>query len=368
MSPPPESNALKRPFLFKPITRDLSIGFNREKIKGFYNIIDARSSSERAADKERGHLAGSAIVFLTGHAQRPADACKFSNDLARRSRSGIVIVPVCDTPYGKDPEWHGDRGKDVVLMEMVRHLLLRQTIFVEGVKPLTDMQVTINGNLPAARGKGINTGLAVVGWSHGGLLARRMTSAYPDAVNGIGQVCPAGYAKLRHGSLSLLTNFLSEPFRVTAKLLSKQAPDVIGSGFGVLKGLTGDAVRGVGSAVMDAEPARMLRSVKDIRDAGLYCDDASLPLKGIEYIIVIFAQNDSVIDPLQTGIKDPTDPSEEDIRNFWERFYPGLLQQDIVRTLRFLKGDHIAPISFHDLYATVVLEGMGQLRGYNSIN
>jgi hypothetical protein len=61
------------------------------------------------------------------------------------SRSGIVIVPVCDTPYGKDKDWRGDRGKDVVLMAIVRHVLQKEGIVIDGYKPLTDMTVAIEG-------------------------------------------------------------------------------------------------------------------------------------------------------------------------------------------------------------------------------
>jgi len=296
---PQESASRIRSRLTRPHTGRLSIRFNQEKIKGFYNIIDARSPSEKSMDNDRGELAGPVIAFITGHGQRPADAWKFRNDLALKSKAGIVVVPVCDTPYGKNREWRGDRGKDVVLMAMIRHLVLKKQICLEGVRPLTDLDVKIFGGQPGSKEKVVSNRLAVVGWSHGGLLSRRLASAYPETITQMAQVCPAGYAKWKRGSVSMLTHFVGESLRLSSKLFSGHAPDVIQSGAGVLQGVSGDTVRGLGSALVNAEPDRMLRPIKDIKDASLYCDDANLPLRKIKRIIVIFAKHDTVMTDLE---------------------------------------------------------------------
>jgi hypothetical protein len=81
-----------------------------------------------------------------------ADAYKFSSKLALQSRSGIVVIRVCDTPYGTDKTWRGNRGKDVILMEMIRGLLATKGISIDGYHPLTDMPVVLKGiEEPAAQ-------------------------------------------------------------------------------------------------------------------------------------------------------------------------------------------------------------------------
>ncbi len=353
-------NAQERVTPGKPETKSMKIEFNGERIKGIYNIIDTRTNEEKAEDEKRGTLAGSIIVFLTGHAQRPADAWKFSNDMALKSRSGIVIVPVCDTPYGKIAEWRGDKGKDVVLMEMVRHILVDRNISVNGYKPVTDLPVTINGKEIGLPDSGVPASIATVGWSHGGILARRLASCYPDTIDEMGQVCPAGYKKWKHGRLSLVTDFLGESLRIATKLFSKQAPDIMGASFGIMHGLFADGMRGFGSGIIHLAPGRIFRPMKDLKECTVYNDDSNLPLGKMKNIIVIFAKNDTVFDHKQTGVADPNNPKREEIEKFWQIFYPSILDQDCKPHLEFLVGNHLAPVPFHEEYSTAMLKGLGQ--------
>ena len=47
-------------------------------------------------------------------AQRRFVVLSVLSALAGLGRSGVVVVPVCDTPFGTDPAWRGDDGKTVV--------------------------------------------------------------------------------------------------------------------------------------------------------------------------------------------------------------------------------------------------------------
>ena len=213
---PVSGNASERSVPSSPEVETLSLGFNDETIKGFCLFIDARTGEEKAADTMRGYPAGPVIVFFQGHAQRPDDAYEFTSRLALLSRSGMVIIPVCDTPYGAKSSFHGDKGKDVILMEMVRFMLAREGIAVSGFVPVTSMPVTVNGLNMAPENDNTGTRIVSIGWSHGGILARRFAHAYPSSVCSLGQVCPAGYE--HWGPWGLTGRFALESVRITTKM------------------------------------------------------------------------------------------------------------------------------------------------------
>lgn len=352
--------ASDRPLLNKPATKKLTIEFNHEKLKGLYNFIDARSEAEKNADMEKGRLNGSVLVFLTGHAQRPADAFKFTNDLALKSRSGIVVVPVCDTPYGKEKSIRGDQGKTIVLMEMIRHILSAQGIKLDGYHPISHLPVHINKGKTEIDEGTITGNLTVIGWSHGCLLSRRLASAYPETIVGLGQTCPAGYKKWKLGVFSLTGTFTIESLRISSMLFSKKAPDVMRAGFGITKGLAGDSFRGIASGILHIKPARMFRSFRDIKDCTLYGREENIPVKDIQNLVVIFAKKDSVMKARQTGVTSIKAPDEKEIRRFWETHYPEFTETNKNLTLKFLKGNHLAPIAYYDLYTSTILKHLGE--------
>ncbi len=347
----------------RPDTQTLKVGFNGEKLKVLYNIVDARTEAEKAADLERGSLAGPAIVFIQGHSQRPSDAYKFTNDLALKSRSGLVVIPVCDTPYGAAGEWRGDRGKDVILMEVVRYLLAQQNIAVDGYVPICELPVEIKG---AAEDwdqvDGISTKLNFVGWSHGGLLVRRFASAYPNAITGMGQVCPAGFEDWTCGMLGLLTNFAGEAIHIGgASLAGCYVGDALAASWGITKGQVGDSFRGFASGMVHCKPARMFRHIKDMMDCAILADDSNLPLGAIDAVVTVFGRKDTVISPYQTGVADLDNPTDEEVAAFWQRFYPSLVGSDTRLTLKILEGNHLTPLPNHDLISDEILKGLGQL-------
>lgn len=177
----------------KPDMKKFKATFNGETITGNYLLLDARSPGEKAFDKDGGCLKGPIIVFFQGHGQRPKDCYEFTKALALKSLSGICIVPTCDTPFGDDQAWRGDRGKMVILMAAIRHFLDECGVSVEGFRPITEMPSLINGFTLTPKPDNIPGELCSIGWSHGGILAREFASKYPSAVIGLATVCSGGY-------------------------------------------------------------------------------------------------------------------------------------------------------------------------------
>jgi pimeloyl-ACP methyl ester carboxylesterase len=346
----------------KPKTEKLKVSFNGETLKAFYIVIDTRTTEEKTADDMGAKIPGGVFVFFQGHGQRPTDAYKFSSKISEAGKSGIVIVPVCDTPYGKDSQWRGDSGKQVVLMEIVRYVLNEKGICVEGYKPITDMPVSINGkNMQEIPSEGSAAKILAVGWSHGGILSRRFTNAYPDAVIGLAHVCPAGYEQW--GSTKLLLNFGWECLRISTWCFRGHMGDVLGAAWGITKGIGGDTGRSVPLSIVHAQPSKLFRSGRDIKDCTLYCDDANFPVAGISNLTVIFAEGDSCIDVREhAGISDPANPSSQEVDAFWGKFYPSVVAEEIKLTFSVLPGSHLAPVSHSDVYAKTVLEGLDQLK------
>ncbi len=340
----------------------LSVSFNDEVIKCFCLLIDARSREEKAVDDERGHLAGPVIVFFQGHAQRPDDAYEFTGNLALLSRSGIVIVPVCDTPYGSDNAYHGDQGKDVVLMELVRHVLAREGLRVSGFEPVTGMRVLVNGVSVTHEKDAKETKIIPIGWSHGGILARRCAHAYKASVSSLGQVCPAGYEAW--GSWGITRRFAGESLRIVSRMGNGQSGQTLKSAWGFLKGFAGDLSRSVPAAVVNLHPGKLLRIFKDIKDCTVYCDSTKFTASHLERISVIFGRDDSCMSPeRQLGIKDPDDITREDLQRFQTTFFSDVNMTDGILKLRILPGTHLAPVTHNGQYARTLLADLGELAG-----
>ena len=79
---------------FDSSVRRYTLNLNGESLAAWCGLIDARSALEKQRDRAAGKLTGPVAVFFTGHAQRPLDARRFAAELARRSRSGLVLLPV----------------------------------------------------------------------------------------------------------------------------------------------------------------------------------------------------------------------------------------------------------------------------------
>jgi pimeloyl-ACP methyl ester carboxylesterase len=358
---PAELTAHQRSVPKDPRVESLSIGFNGEEIRGFLLCIDARTGPEKQADAKRGSPAGPVLVFFHGHAQRPDDAYGFTSRLALLSRSGLVVVPVCDTPFGADPVFHGDSGKDIVLMEMVRYALALQGFAVAGFMQQTGTPVTVNGVPVSSPTSSDGTVLVPTGWSHGGILARRFAHAHPGSVRSLGQVCPAGYE--RWSAWGLTGRFSCECLRIAAKMGNGHAGQTFSSAWGFTKGLAGDFFRSVPGAVIDLKPSKLGRIFKDIRDCSAYADSSFFMAAHLHRIAVIFGADDSCMDIRRLlGVEGTDRLHEEDSLRFARTFFADVPDPGRF-SLRVLPGTHLAPAIHSELYARTLLEDLGELTG-----
>jgi len=343
----------------RPVVESFAVHFNGERIKGFGTVIDARTPGEKDADEKRGAPAGPAIVFFQGHAQRPDDAFDFTSRLAFLSRSGMVIVPVCDTPCGIDPALHGDSGKDVVLMEMVRSMLAGKGFSISGLTPVSGKVACINGMQLKAEQGNAGTSLVSVGWSHGGILARRFAHAYPGSVRWLGQVCPAGYGKWE--SLQLMVRFACESMRISRSAFPDNTSKALRSGWGFAKGFFGDLFRSFSSAVHDQDIKKAGRVARDIRDCTLYCDSSKFKAAHLRRIAVLFGRDDSCMNQWrQLGIKNPDHIGKEELERFQDTYFSDTVESGPVPELRIMPGNHLAPVIHSELYAGTLLSLLEQ--------
>ena len=357
---PAAASAGQRVMPEKPETVCLKVSFNGEKISAYYLLIDSRTETEKQRDLELNRLSGPAIVFFQGHAQRPSDAYAFTSKLSMMSRSGIVVVPVCDTPYGIDEKWRGDRGKDVVLMEIIRWALASEGVRVNGYEPVFNSDVLVNNARIDSVNGGTLSDIACVGWSHGGILARRIAHAYPGSVSCLAQVCPAGYEHWIPTKLML--RFMGESLRISKLACKGHARDSLSSAWGFTRGFAGDFFRSIPSALVGLQPAKMGRIGKDIKDCSLYCDGQDFGTGSLTHIVVIFGDQDTCMDARKIlACPDPHAVTGKQIQAFWDTYFGDKKGSPAERTLVVLPGTHLAPLTHSGLYARIVLENLDQV-------
>ena len=308
------------------------------------------------------------IVFFHGHNQRPDDGYNFTAELARSSKSGIVIVPVCDTPYGKKSKWRGDRGKDVILMAMVQQVLAEKGIAVKAVKDLTNMKVEIGGKkkqkLPPSI---IETDLAALGWSHGSLLARRFASAYPDTVVSLAQMAPAGFSDWGGyscvGPTCLMTNFGIEGANIGLGIFRCEGGRIFDAAGGIIKGQVGDTARSCPSCIYgNFHVGKLFRTFKDTAECSVRATDKNFPVSAVSHIVVIFGDDDTLFEyDDDAGVKNPKKVTKKEEEAFFARFYPGAVTAGKELKLHVLKGNHIGPLVNHRLWVMTVLQGIDQI-------
>jgi hypothetical protein len=344
----------------KPESRKLTVTFNGEKLNAYTMMFDSRSAQQKLKDKTLSKLGGDAIIFFQGHGQRPKDCYKFTEALGMQSLSGIVVIPVCDTPYGKDPAWRGDKGKMAVLMAVTRYLLNEQGISVDGYAPITDMEILVDGKPIIKKPDNIRTKLCSVGWSHGGILAREFAHYYPGAVEGLSTVCSAGYKKWS-GTCHLMARFSWEGMRIGTLTFSRYAGDALGAGWGITCGITGDAARSVTDSISSCQASKLGRSCRNINDCTSYLDDTNAKVDTVKNIVVIFGRNDTCMDAKEYGIKNLDKPEVMEITGFWKTYYPSNVENGSGLSFWILPGTHIGPITNFDAYAEAVLVGLKQI-------
>lgn len=369
MNGSPAVSAVQRDIPSCPDIEELKIEFNGDSLRGFCLVLDFRTPGEKNSDLANKTTAGDVILFLHGHAQRVDDGYSLTSRLAAMSKSGIVIIPVCDTPFGEKSEWRGDRGKDVILMEIARYALAKMQISIKNFKALTDMPVTIDDTINSAADPGlIQSELAVIGWSHGALLSRRVAYAYPGSVNSLVQLAPAGFSdwggECCTGPACLTSSFGVECACISLGIFRGEFYSINDAGWGVAKGLIGDTARSCTSCVSgNFSCLKPFRSYRDIQGCSLYADDSMMPLTGIKNITVIFAADDTLFEyDDHGGIKDPANVTRAETESFFEKFYPASVKAGAKCTLMALPGNHIGPLVNSDLYAETALSSIGQKR------
>lgn len=348
-----------------------AIRFNGDYIKGYYKILDVRTDDEKARDLAAGKLAGSVILFLHGHSQRPEDGFHLITEMAMQSKSGIVVVPVCNTPAGKNKKWRGDDGKDVILMEMTRYALSELAIEVEGYQPITDMPVTfdkveINTCLEKAKASGeqrpmIKAQLAVVGWSHGCILARRIASKYPDSVVSMAQMSPAGYEKW-NGWAELIPAFGWESTLIGGGTFTGEGKQVMGAGWAIVKGTCTDTFGSVPSCIYgNFSCIKPFNFFRDAGDCAARLTDANFPVKKLTRITVLFGEKDSLFEYRNVGLTGKKFSAESE-EKFWSTYYLSNCTAQTGFTLKVLPGNHIGPYVYPRLYTQNALLGIDELR------
>ncbi len=347
----------------------VKLRFNDDYIGGDVLLIDARTAEEKMRDREAQSLQGSVILFIQGHMQQPDDGLDFSTDLAVMSRSGIVVIPVMDTPFGRDKKWRGDRAKDVLLMELAQYALLQEDIHMDGYRRLTEKRVAISPFKkfkPA--GERIAAKVSVVGYSHGGILVRRLAHTYPEVIINLGQVCPAGYEKWGGKScvapITGTTNFAGEGIQLGFKgIFRGNGRHVLDAGCGFAKGCTYDFFQAAPSCIYgNFHMGKAFRWFRNGQDCTVYQTDKNYPVSSLQNITIIFGQEDTMFELDNMGVKDIKKPTLKEKEVFWQKYYPGNVMKGSGMRLESLPGTHIGPYVHHLLYAKTILEGFKELR------
>lgn len=349
--------------------QSVKIRFNDDYIGGDVLVIDARTPREKKRDAENHTLGGSVILFIQGHMQQPDDGLGFSTDLAMMSRSGIVVIPVMDTPYGRDSKWRGDSAKDVLLMELAQYALLQKDIHIDGYRRITVKKVAISPfKKYKQEAERIPAKLSVVGYSHGGIISRRLAHLYPGIIVNLGQVCPAGYEKWGGRSCAApiagTTNIIGEGIQLGFKgIFHGNGSHVFDAGSGFAKGCTYDFFQSVPSCIYGNFHAyKPFRWFRNGQDCTVYQTDKNYPVSALQNITVIFGQEDTMFELDNMGVKDLKKPTLKEKEAFWQKYYPGNVMKGSGLRLESLPGTHIGPYVHHRLYAKTLLEGMKEMR------
>jgi len=347
----------------------VKINFNGDCLNGFYRVIDARTDQEKEKNRNENKLSGEVITFFHGHLQRADDAKKLIDRLALNSKSGIVVVPITYTPFGKERKYRGDSGKDYILMEIIRHVLDKKGIAVANYSSISKKIVKINGkvvkNSKEAKSY-IETLLVSVGWSHGGLLARRMVSRYPASFNNLVQIASAGFYSWGNKSClapgCVLMNFSWEGLGILGGVFRGEGSDIVGASWGITKGLVGDTLWSVPSCIWgNFHLFKPLRSYQDIQDVTDQLTDDNFPVLEVNNVIVLIAENDSLFSP--ENVTDINGKITKDkLEPFWEKFYPVAKSNGVNLRFRVMPGNHLGPVIHYKKYCKEILEGTNQLK------
>ncbi len=347
----------------------LDITFNGEKIQGLGFFIDRRTDEQKTRNAKEGCLDGDIILYLHGHGQQPKYGFNFTSLLAERSRSGIVFIPHVYTPFGAKQKWRGDKGKLVLLMEVTRFCLEKRGLHIANVKSVCDLPIKVEERkAPLNRGRNdisIACEITLVGWSHGGLLARRFANAYPDSVNNLAQVTPAGFESWGPKSwagLNLLANFMVEVGLISLMVFKGHIKHPLIAGVAIIRGTISDSLYAFVSLVKSQSfsPVKLARAYVDIQQCSTLMNDKNMPVTELSNIVVLFGEKDSVFEAKNAlkGIDIKTESNSS--RFLFEKFFPSAVANGTRCSFKVLPGNHIAPLTHAERYVEEVLLGTAQ--------
>ena len=355
----------------KPKLKKINVRFNNDHLKASYLLIDVRSEEQKSKNETEGKLDGPVLIFFHGHSQRPEDGYMLTSKLALYSKSGILLVPICQTPTGKDRKWRGDDGKDIILMEIIRYALKDSGIYAAGYKPISEMKVYINEKeinsviqkSETSTKSHIKTKFALLGWSHGAILSRRIAHHYPNSTVSMAHLSPAGYEKW-DGAAELIPAFGWECARISGRGIAKgEFNQSIHAGNAVSKGLFSDIYGSLQSCIFgNFSLAKPFRPLRDADDCAAYLDDWNYPVQHLNMITVIFSEKDSLFEYKKAGIPDPKKITARDIDDFINKYYHNVDKKKTGFSLHVLPGNHIGPYVFPDEYAKQALIGIAEFR------
>ena len=352
----------------EPKVLNFNVEFNSEPVRAYYMLIDARTTEEKELSIITKKIPGSIFVFFHGHGQRPENGYNLTANLALKSKSGLVLVPMCDTPYGEKEEWRGDNGKDIILMEVIRYILSTFGATLPEDKAGLDLKVKIKTkeSYPQNKENLIPVNLIALGYSHGAILARRMASIYYKNFVGLGQMAPAGYEDWGSGCLGascLMLNFTGESVCISTEIFRGHACDTVDLTLGISRGLVGDTLRSCPSCLWgNFSCFKFFRGWKDIEDCTTFMDDKNFPLPFVKNVVVLFAKDDSVFEYDNVGLSNPDHLQQPEKEKFWSTYYPGAVINGANLTLKILPGQHSGPINYYPEYVQALLSGTGQLK------
>ncbi|WP_250658554.1 hypothetical protein [Alkalimarinus coralli] len=345
------------------------ISFNGENIQGLGLFIDTRSDEQKARNRRNGRLDGDVIIFLHGHGQQPKYGIEMTTQLAEKSRSGIVFIPHVYTPYGCVRKWRGDKGKLVLLMALCRYCLAKKGLQIPESDNPCELPISINergtGSNEATPAQKIDCKLTVVGWSHGGLLARRFANANPSCVNNLAQMTPAGYeswGRRPWAGVNLFTNFMIEVGLISLMVFKGQFKYPLIAGVAIVRGTLSDSLYAFVSYVKSKSnlPLKLARAYIDIEQCSHVATDVNVPVSGLDNIVVLFGQNDSVFEARNALSGVDLKSGQEFSNRLFEKFYPSAVKNGSNCSFKVLPGNHIGPLVHAEQYIEEVLKGTGQ--------
>ena len=347
----------------------LDISFNGEKIQGLGLFIDRRTDEQKARNTKEGRLDGDIIIYLHGHGQQPKYGFNFTSLLAKRRRSGIVFITHVYTPFGSKRKWRGDRGKLVLLMEVTRFCLEKKGLHIDCVNSICELPIKIrdwkNSSNRSQNELSIACKITLVGWSHGGLLARRFANAYPGCVNNLAQVTPAGFESWGVKSwagVNLLVNFLVEVGLISLMVFKGHIKHPLIAGVAIVRGTMSDSLYAFVSLVKSRSfsPVKLARAYVDIQQCSTLITDSNVPVTELDNIVVLFGEKDSVFEAKNAlkGVNLKTETNSSKL--LFEKFFPSAVESGTSCSFKVLPGNHIAPLVHAERYVEEVLLGTAQ--------